>query len=145
MERMDEMLGLSDEDEEDACSTSSWPQRRPDPPSPDEIHWQDCDVTIVQKKEEARRDIVSLIDHWCWLYPHSQWVRGAKETTSAVMESHSLLRQVLPFVRHVKNLDGEVWHRVFEQVGDDPRHFRATDRWEKIVYPQTKEDVCSMQ
>ena len=79
------------------------------------------------------------------MYPHTQWLPGARQAARVVMQSDGLLRQILPFVRHVKNLDGEVWHRVFEQVGEDTRHFRATNRMEKIVYPQTKEEVCTTQ
>ena len=139
------MAELSGEDD-DACSSSSWPHRLPpSPPSPAEIHWQDNEITIVQKKEEAERNVCSLIGQWCWLYPHTQWLRGSQEAARVVLQSDCLLRQILPFVRHVKNLDGEVWQRVWEQVGEDPRHFRATNKMRKLVYPQTREDVCATQ
>ena len=105
-------------------------------PSPDSIHWQDSEETIEQKKRQATREIWDLTDAWCALYPKSQWRLCVPWSAEMVLQSTGLLRQILPFLRQVKNLDGKVWVRTWATVEDDDHRLRAyaTGQRHLLVY-----------
>ena len=122
------------------------PQRREvRGPSPESIHWQDSEDTIERKKKQATREIRDLTDAWCALYRKTQWSLCVPCCAEMVLHSPGLLRQILPFVRQVKNLDGKIWVRTWASVDDDDHRHRAyaTDHRHLLVYPRRCEPSWS--
>ena len=68
---------------------------------------------IRAKKVWAQCQLDSALQEWSRRYPARQFSLSA----GRVLADHGLLRQIIPFIYEIRNLDGKVWSTKWVRVG----------------------------